>query len=337
MVTGQPAFTGKSQTSLDRLDPRSDDAAADLEASTFRRRSALEPVDRDVSRQGPGRPLAERPHDLATELKWIVEAASRSRADGTLGPSRCVAPRQHRARAVPAAIVAAAASAAIVSTLKPAAPGVEATLARVRSRCRSAITIGDRVLPSVVASADGSTLAYVGRRAGAVQLFFRPIGTLETRAVPGTEGAASPFFSPDGEWIGFVAQGKLKKVPTVGGAVETLCDAAIGMGATWAPGDTIYFSPFSTAGLWKVSALGGAPEPAHGRGPEQGRVQPPLAADPARGQSAAPDGMERPRLGRAASAGVEAGHRRAPVLWYRVRARAVTLRRGICSMPEPMR
>ena len=259
MVTGRPAFTGKSKMSLvgsilrdmpppvSTLQPVAPLALSRLITTCL----AKDPDDRWQSAR-----------DVWRELKWIVdsgESGDEPAPAGTVyGASRRVGPVR---AAVAAAIVAAAAAAAIVWTLKPAAPGVEATLARVAIALPLGDQIGDRVLPSVVVSADGSTLAYVGRRAGAVQLFVRPIGTLETRAVPGTEGAASPFFSPDGQWIGFVAQGKLKKVPAVGGAVETLCDAAIGMGATWAPGDTIYFSPFSTAGLWKVSALGGTPEP----------------------------------------------------------------------------
>jgi serine/threonine-protein kinase len=89
---------------------------------------------------------------------------------------------------------------------------------------------------------------------------FARIDSLDTDSIPGTEGASEPFFSPDGRWIGLFALGKLKKVPTGGGAVEVLCDASSGMGATWSADDTIYFAPFNTSGVWKVSARGGAPQ-----------------------------------------------------------------------------
>ena len=65
---------------------------------------------------------------------------------------------------------------------------------------------------------------------------------MEARLIAGTEGALNPFFSPDGQWIGFVAAGKLKKVSISGGAVRTLCDAAP-RGATWGANDTIVFTP----------------------------------------------------------------------------------------------
>jgi serine/threonine-protein kinase len=120
--------------------------------------------------------------------------------------------------------------------------------------------MGDAPRPAVALSPDGAVLAYVGRRDGAVRLYVRAIDSLEAHAIPGTEDASSPFFSPDGRWIGLFAQGKLKKVPAAGGAVQILCDAASGLGATWAADDTIYFAPFNTSGVWKVSAAGGTPQ-----------------------------------------------------------------------------
>ena len=82
----------------------------------------------------------------------------------------------------------------------------------------------------------------------------------DAQAIAGTEGAHSPFFSPDGQWIGFFAQGKLKKVPAAGGAAQVVCDAPIGLGGDWAADDTIYFTPLSVGGVWRVAASGGTPE-----------------------------------------------------------------------------
>jgi Tol biopolymer transport system component len=84
---------------------------------------------------------------------------------------------------------------------------------------------------------------------------------VDSKAISGTEGATSPFFSPDGQWIGFFALGKLKKVSVAGGAVEILCDAPSrdGFGGSWGPDNSIYFAPGGGAGLWKVSASGGIP------------------------------------------------------------------------------
>ena len=84
---------------------------------------------------------------------------------------------------------------------------------------------------------------------------MRPLDQREATPIPGTEGAFSPFFSPDGQWVGFSADGKLKKVPLAGGAPLTICDCDTAYGS-WGPDDTIIFS--SDRGLMQVSAAGGA-------------------------------------------------------------------------------
>ena len=82
-------------------------------------------------------------------------------------------------------------------------------------------------------SPDGTHLAYVARQDGTQQLYLRAMDSLEARPIPGTEGALNPFFSPDGQWLGFFAGGKLKKVSVSGGAALTLGDAPEPRGATW--------------------------------------------------------------------------------------------------------
>ena len=67
--------------------------------------------------------------------------------------------------------------------------------------------------------------------------------SLEAKPIPGTEGAVNPFFSPDGQWLGFFAGGKLKKVSVSGGAALTLGDAAIPRGASWGSQGMIAFAP----------------------------------------------------------------------------------------------
>jgi hypothetical protein len=79
---------------------------------------------------------------------------------------------------------------------------------------------------------------------------------------------SAPFFSPDGEWLGFAADGKLKKVAVKGGQPQTLCDVAVMPGATWGPDDTIVYSPNFNVGLFAISGRGGKPRrltaPNHG-------------------------------------------------------------------------
>jgi eukaryotic-like serine/threonine-protein kinase len=110
-------------------------------------------------------------------------------------------------------------------------------------------------------SRDGTEVVFLARHNGTSQLFLRRINQLESLPIKGTDNAYAPFFSPDGQWIAFFADGKLKKVPVLGGVPVTLCDASIGRGGTWAPDDSIIFAPSSISGLMRVSAAGGTPQP----------------------------------------------------------------------------
>ena len=113
----------------------------------------------------------------------------------------------------------------------------------------------------IAVSPDGAHLVYVATRRGVQQLHLRSIDSLESKALVGTEGAIAPFFSPDSQWMGFFAEGKLKKIPVTGGASQIVCDAGDSLGGSWAPNDVIYFAPGGFSGLWQVSATGGAPQP----------------------------------------------------------------------------
>jgi serine/threonine-protein kinase len=115
--------------------------------------------------------------------------------------------------------------------------------------------------PALAVSADGRRFAYVGIRRGTRTLYIRDVNQVSPRAMPGTEGADEPFFSPDGQWIGFFAEGKLKKVPVAGGAPLTLCDAPGPRGATWGADNSIIFAPSAASALLRVSADGGNPQP----------------------------------------------------------------------------
>ena len=108
-------------------------------------------------------------------------------------------------------------------------------------------------------SPDGAHLVYIARRGGVQQLHLRAIDHLESKPLVGTEGASSPFFSNDSQWVGFFAGGKLKKIPVAGGAAQVLCDARDALGGSWAPSEIIYFSPGNFSGLLRVSANGGTP------------------------------------------------------------------------------
>ncbi len=121
--------------------------------------------------------------------------------------------------------------------------------------------------PLLAVSPDGFNVAFVARnREGRTQIWIRPVAALEPRALAGTEGGQAPFWSPDGRWIGFFADSKLKKIDANGGVPLALCDAPSGTHGTWNRDDTIVFStltvvggvPAPGQGLQRVSAAGGA-------------------------------------------------------------------------------
>ena len=112
-------------------------------------------------------------------------------------------------------------------------------------------------------SPDGRLLAMVAYspQANNYVLWTYEIGSRRTSSLDRTQGASYPFWSPDGRFIGFFADGKLKKVEVSGGQVQVLCDAPNGRGGTWNRDGVIVFSPdaIGTIGLSRVSSQGGSP------------------------------------------------------------------------------
>ena len=115
---------------------------------------------------------------------------------------------------------------------------------------------------AAILSPNGRVLAFVAQpRDGAASLHVRRLDQLEATRLPGTEGAHSPFFSPDGEWIAFFADAKLKKVALSGSAPITVCDIPDAKGGTWSANRWITFGPFNSGGLLRVASTGGVPTP----------------------------------------------------------------------------
>jgi Tol biopolymer transport system component/predicted Ser/Thr protein kinase len=112
-------------------------------------------------------------------------------------------------------------------------------------------------------SPDGTRLALTLRGAdGKVRLYTRRLQQSQVTPLADTENASSPFFSPDGEWIGFFADAKLKKVSFEGGAAVTLCDAPIGRGGSWGDDGNIVVALNIIGGLARIPSAGGSPAPA---------------------------------------------------------------------------
>jgi len=111
---------------------------------------------------------------------------------------------------------------------------------------------------SVILSPDGTRLALVASGADQKQrIYVRSLDQLQATALSGTENGRDPFFSPDGQWIGFFADGKLKKISVQGGAADTLCDAANDRGGSWGDDGIIAFAADNQGALSKTASAGG--------------------------------------------------------------------------------
>src|SRR5712664_1563638 len=255
MLTGQRAFQGKSQLSV---------ASAILEKEPAPI-STIQPLTPPALDRAIRRCLAKDPEDrwqtardLLLELKWIAEDDSQA-ALTPLGVAKRIGARWQRTLlwGVVSLLLAAITGFAIWN-LKPSPP---------RPITRAVITVapGQRLAaldhPAVALSPAGTHLVYVATQGGAQQIYLRAMDSLDARLIPGTEGATEPFFSPDGQWLGFFVGNKLKKVPVGGGAVLTLAETTFPGGASWGSQGMIAFAPSWASVLRQMPDAGGKPQP----------------------------------------------------------------------------
>lgn len=114
--------------------------------------------------------------------------------------------------------------------------------------------------PALDISPDGSAIVYAGKSGNTTQLYIRYVNDMKITALKGTEGAYYPFFSSDGQWVGFMSENKLKKVSLTENIVFSICDVTYPYGAVWLPDDEIIFADNQGIFLKKVSSSGGIPE-----------------------------------------------------------------------------
>ena len=192
-------------------------------------------------------------HDVKSQLEWI-------RQQKISGSARTVAVRRLTRRMLlfgGAGLLAAAALGFAVAGLvfRPAIPGpVRFTVSPPEGTVLSG---------SIAVSPDGERLAFVTATGeGAQQLRVRSLDSLDARALPGTEGASHPFWSPDGQFIGFFAEGKLKKVRAAGGPPQELFnDVFDARGGTWSHSGVIVFAPNVGDRLYRIQDSGGPATP----------------------------------------------------------------------------
>jgi len=258
MATGRKAFEGKTSASV---------MAKILEADPPSMAS-LQPVTPPALDRVVKRCLAKEPderwqsaNDLTNESKWIAESGSQV-SSLPIGPARNIRTRWRGALVWGVASLLLAAIACLaVWNLKPAPAPPPKPVTRTVINLPPGQQFTGRGL-FVAISPDGTHLAYTAAIQGGVQqLYLRAMDSLESKPIPGTEEASNPFFSPDSQWLGFFAGGKLKKISVSGGAEVTLGDAVASHGASWGSQGMIAFTPTQDSPLQQVSDGGGAPQP----------------------------------------------------------------------------
>ncbi|HEV8608686.1 MAG TPA: protein kinase [Thermoanaerobaculia bacterium] len=256
MATGRKAFSGKSQASLISsimgVEPPPVSTVAPMTPPAFDRvvRTCLakDPEDR-----------WQTAHDVMLELKWVAEGGS---AAGL--PAPVVARRRSRERLawIVAGILAASTVALGILELRRPRSAFPVVRSNVLPPGKTAFSFVSGGAGPVKISPDGRQLAFVASESGGKrQLWIRPLDSLVARPLPATEGATYPFWSPDGRFVGFFADGKLKRMEVSGGPALTLCDAPDPRGGSWNRDGIILFEPQFREPLYRVTAAGGKPVP----------------------------------------------------------------------------
>ncbi len=178
-----------------------------------------------------------------------------------IGPAAAVAAAPSPTRRVLPWAAAGVLAATLVATLGVLAMRKPAPARVVRFDITAPEALSEVGAPKL--SPDGRAIAFNATDAkGVTQIWLRSLDDLEPRPLPGTDGATRPFWSPDSRYLGFVAGGKLKKVPLAGGPPQTLADTPTGSDGSWSTTGVILFDGQSNDPILKVPATGGTPQPA---------------------------------------------------------------------------
>lgn len=244
MLTGRRAFEGASPASviaaiMERPAPSVADIAPPALDRVLKKCLAKDPNER-----------WQTARDLKDELEWIAS-----------GPAEATPAPPSRARLLPRIAIGVLAVATIASlwlAYRITRPAELKPLVRLEVDLGHDIVLNAAGGSDVIVSRDGTRIAYLSRG----HLFTRKLDESNITELTITQGATSPFFSPDGEWIGFIANGKLRKISIEGGSEIVLCDTGSSYtGGDWGEDGNIIMSLRPNAPLSRVSSDGGTPVP----------------------------------------------------------------------------
>jgi eukaryotic-like serine/threonine-protein kinase len=253
MLAGKRAFKGESRA--DTLSAILREDPSDLVDENRRISPGLERIVRHCLEKNP----AQRFHS-ARDLAFAIEALSGSggapvqKFEKVVRASRRIRKREMLAWSIVAVagVVAAVLLLIVYSRVRETPDPAAARFLLYPPEKTIFQGGGDYVSP------DGRRLVFTATGADGKRLLWtRPIDSLTAQALPGTDDAQQPFWSADSRFIGFFADGKLKRIEASGGSVQTLADAQTARGGTWNVDGIIIFSPAVADGLYRVSASGG--------------------------------------------------------------------------------
>ena len=251
MVAGTKAFSGESQASVIA-------AVLDHHPESLSVLQAMSPplLDQNVSTCLEKDPDArwQSIGDLKRQLKWIAEGRFRSEvSEAGPAPVHDLVWRPPLRVAIAGGLLAAVLAGTVAWVLKPSPDSVSAQFV-----LRAGVLGGHAISP------DGTNIVFKTNNSADTPLSLRRLDQLEATPMLGTEGGSVPFFSPDGEWVGFTdVDGVMKRTAVAGGPSQTICDCDLyptQRGQSWSPDDNIVFAMEGSEGLWRVPAVGGDPE-----------------------------------------------------------------------------
>ncbi|MEO8188983.1 MAG: protein kinase [Acidobacteriota bacterium] len=260
-LTGRRAFPGESVSdTLSAIVADEPDWAALPPSTPTRVRDLL----RRCLQKDPRRRL----HDISDARLELEEVMPTSSSSPDTTPTAAL-PQVTAKQPIPWGWLAAASvlgGALVAGVLWGRRPAPPAQASSPRLQAVLSLPEGVRLIgsgrPSTAISPDGRTVVFRGVQGGVGRLYRRDLDGSDAVPLAGTEGGVNPFFSTDGEWIGFFTLSELKKVPLSGGSAVRISDAPpVAQGGTWAEDGSILFSRTPNAGLVRVSANGGKAEP----------------------------------------------------------------------------
>jgi Tol biopolymer transport system component len=251
MATGRKAFAGKSHAAL--ISSILKDEPPPVSANAPMTPPSLDRVVKTCLAKDPDDRF-QTAHDIKLQLQWIAEGGSQVGLPAPVAHRRKSRERIAWGLAAAAAVAAAAFAVGFVRRSPP-----RPKLVRFEIPNPEGITTIDA--PRL--SPDGRMLAYNATDGtGKSRIWVRPLNSLTAQPLAGTEDTTRPFWSPDSRFLGFFAEGKLKKVEVSGGPPQKICDAPGGADGSWSSEGVILFDGTGNQPINRVSAAGGAPVPA---------------------------------------------------------------------------